>query len=93
MGVAKVGSMDNRMMVYRDTFATEDDVVVGYKGVSSYDTGIIYLPYIQLMVSKATYEDSFQPSVGLMSRYAIHEHMFGAKNYYIRVKFTNMNHA
>lgn len=93
MGVAKVGAMDNRMMVYRDTFATEDDVVVGYKGASSYDTGIIYLPYIQLMVSKATYEDSFQPSVGLMSRYAIHEHMFGAKNYYIRVLFNNMNHA
>jgi len=90
-GVAKVGSLDGRMMVYRDTFATVDDVVVGYKGASSYDTGIVYLPYIQLMVSKATYEDSFQPSVGLMSRYAIHEHLFGAQNYYIRVQFSNMN--
>jgi len=90
-GVAKVGSLDGRMMVYRDTFATVDDVVVGYKGASSYDTGIVYLPYIQLMVSKATYEDSFQPSVGLMSRYAIHEHLFGAQNYYIRVQFNNMN--
>lgn len=92
-GVAKVGSLDGRMMVYRDTFAVEDDVVIGYKGASSYDTGIIYLPYIQLMVSKATYEDSFQPSVGLMSRYAIHNHMFGASNYYIRIKFDNMNIA
>lgn len=92
-GVAKVGSLDGRMMVYRDTFATEDDVVIGYKGGSPYDTGIIYLPYIQLMVSKATYEDSFQPSVGLMSRYAIHNHMFGASNYYIRVGFNNMNVA
>ena len=91
VGVAKVGSLDNRMMLYRDTFATVDDVVVGYKGASPYDTGIVYLPYIQLMVSKATYEDSFQPSVGLMSRYAIHEHMFGASNYYIRVQFNNMN--
>lgn len=90
-GVAKVGSLDGRMMVYRDTFATVDDIVVGYKGSSSYDTGIVYLPYIQLMVSKATYEDSFQPSVGLMSRYAIHEHLFGAENYYIRVQFANMN--
>lgn len=90
-GVAKVGSLDGRMMVYRDTFATADDIVVGYKGASSYDTGLIYLPYIQLMVSKATYEDSFQPSVGLMSRYAIHNNMFGASNYYIRVLFSNMN--
>jgi hypothetical protein len=91
VGVAKVGSLDGRMMVYRDTFATVDDVVVGFKGASSYDTGIVYLPYIQLMVSRATYEDSFQPSVGLMSRYAIHNHMFGAQNYYIRVVFSNMN--
>lgn len=90
-GVAKVGSLDGRMMVYRDTFATVDDIVIGYKGASSYDTGIVYLPYIQLMVSKATYEDSFQPSVGLMSRYAIHNNMFGASNYYIRVAFDNMN--
>lgn len=91
-GVAKVGSLDGRMMVYRDTFATGiDDIVIGYKGASSYDTGIVYLPYIQLMVSKATYEDSFQPSVGLMSRYAIHNNMFGASNYYIRVAFSSMN--
>lgn len=91
IGVAKVGSLDGRMMVYRDTFATMDDVVIGFKGSSSYDTGIVYLPYIQLMVSKATYEDSFQPSVGLMSRYAIHNHMFGAHNYYIRLVFNRMN--
>lgn len=90
-GVSRVGSLDGRMNVYRDTFATVDDVVIGYKGASSYDTGIVYLPYIQLMVSKATYEDSFQPSVGLMSRYAIHSHMFGASDYYIRVQFANMN--
>lgn len=90
-GVARVGSLDGRLAIYRDTFSYVDDVVIGYKGTSSYDTGIVYLPYIQLMVSKATYEDSFQPSVGLMSRYAIHNHMFGAKNYYIRCQFSQMN--
>ena len=91
VGVAKVGSLDGRIMLFRDTFATVDDIVIGFKGSSSYDTGIVYLPYIQLMVSKATYEDSFQPSMGLMSRYAIHNHMFGAENYYIRTVFQNMN--
>ena len=90
-GVAKVGSLEGRMNVYRDTFATSDDILIGYKGPSAYDTGIVYLPYIQLMVSKATFEDSFQPSVGLMSRYAIHSHLFGAQNYYVRVAFNNMN--
>jgi len=89
-GVAKIGSLDGRMTVYRDTFATKDDVVIGYKGPSEYDTGIIYLPYIQLLVSKAVFEDSFNPTVGLMSRYAIHQHIFGAENYYINVAAQNL---
>jgi len=89
-GVAKIGSLDGRMTVYRDTFATIDDIIIGYKGPSEYDTGIIYLPYIQLLVSKAVFEDSFNPTVGLMSRYAIHQHIFGAENYYIQVAVQNL---
>lgn len=78
-GVARIGSIGGRMSVYRDTFATGDDLIVGYKGPSEYDTGIVYLPYIQLMQMRATYEDSFNPAVGLMSRYAILSNIFGAK--------------
>jgi hypothetical protein len=89
-GVSKIGSLDGRMTIYRDTFATLDDIVIGYKGPSEYDTGIIYLPYIQLLVSKAVFEDSFNPTVGLMSRYAIHQHIFGAENYYIQVAAQNL---
>lgn len=89
-GVAKIGSLDGRMTVYRDTFATIDDVIVGYKGPSEYDTGVIYLPYIQLLVSKAQFEDSFNPTVGLMSRYAIHQNIFGAENYYIQIAAQNL---
>lgn len=91
-GVSKVGSLGGRMTVYRDTFWTAGpQLLLGFKGASAYDTGLVYLPYIQLLVSKATFEDSFNPVVGLMSRYAIHEHMFGAENYYVKLDFTNMN--
>ena len=91
-GVAKVGSLGGRMTVYRDTFHIEsDELLIGYKGASAYDTGIVYLPYIQLLVSKATFEDSFNPVVGLMSRYAIHQHMFGAENYYVKLTIAGMN--
>jgi len=89
-GISRVGSLDGRLSIYRDTFATTDDLIIGFKGPSAYDTGIIYLPYIQLMTARATYEDSFQPSVGLMSRYAILDHLFGSKNYYIRINATNL---
>lgn len=81
-GVSRLGSLDGRMTVYRDTFQSLDQYIIGYKGPSEYDTGVIYLPYIQLLASKATFENSFHPTVGLMSRYAIHTHIFGAKEYY-----------
>lgn len=89
-GVSYIGNLDGRMKVYLDTFCPTDEFLIGYKGASAYDAGIIYLPYIQLLLSKATFEDSFNPTIGLMSRYAIMEHMFGAHNYYVRTQITNM---
>jgi len=89
-GVARVGSLDGRLSIYRDTFATSDDIIIGYKGPSAYDTGIVYLPYIQLMTARAQFEDSFNPTVGLMSRYAILDNLFGSKNYYIRIRAINL---
>jgi hypothetical protein len=89
-GVSKMGSLDGRITVFRDTFAIEDYVTVGYKGPSEYDAGIIYLPYIQLMVSKTVFEQSFHPTVGLMSRYALHSHIFGANLYYQRIRVFNL---
>jgi hypothetical protein len=85
VGVSRIGSLDGRISIYRDTFQDKNQFIVGYKGPSEYDTGVVYLPYIQLLASRATFEDSFHPTVGLMSRYAIHEHLFGAKNYYQKV--------
>lgn len=89
-GVSKMGSLDGRITVFRDTFATSDYCTVGYKGPSEYDAGIIYLPYIQLMVSKTIFEQSFHPTVGLMSRYALHSHIFGANLYYNKITVFNL---
>lgn len=89
-GVTFLGDLGGRLRVYLDTFCMQDEVVIGYKGPSPYDSGIIYLPYIQLLVSKATFEDSFNPAIGLMSRYAIQNNLFGAHNYYVRCMFQNM---
>lgn len=90
IGVAKIGSLDGRLAVYRDTFATTVDMVVGFKGASEYDTGIIYLPYIQLLVSRATFENSFNPTIGLMSRYGIISNIFGSSLYYRYIKVLNL---
>jgi hypothetical protein len=89
-GVSRIGSLDGRLVVYRDTFETRDQMIIGYKGPSEYDTGVIYLPYIQLLASRAVFENSFHPTVGLMSRYAIHNHLFGAQNYYQLMTLTSL---
>jgi hypothetical protein len=89
-GVSKLGSLDGRITVYRDTFATSDYCTVGYKGPSEYDAGIIYLPYVQLLVSKTVFEQSFHPTVGLMSRYALYQHIFGSNLYYQRIAISNL---
>jgi hypothetical protein len=87
-----IGTLDGRMKVIRDTFATVDELTVGYKGAggSGMDAGIIYCPFIQLLLSRATFENSFNPTIGLMSRYALHSNIFGAENYYIRSVITEM---
>lgn len=90
VGVSRVGSIDGRISIYRDTFQDKNQFIVGYKGPSEYDTGVVYLPYIQLLASRATFENSFQPTIGLMSRYGIHEHIFGARNYYQKVTLTSL---
>lgn len=81
-GVSKVGTLDGRFTVYVDTFATYDYITVGYKGPSAFDTGVVYMPYIPLMVQKVVDPYSFQPKVGFMQRSAIVENLFGAYNYY-----------
>lgn len=94
-GVARLGSLDGRIAVYRDTFSNTDEMIIGYKGPSEYDAGVIYLPYVQLLAMKATFEDSFHPTVGLMSRYAIYgggptvgspDLLFGSQNYYYYIQ-------
>jgi hypothetical protein len=82
LGVAKVGTLDGRFSVYLDTFATADYVTVGYKGASQFDTGVIYCPYIPLLLQKVTDPTSFQPKIAFMTRDAISENLFGASNYY-----------
>lgn len=80
-GVAKVGTL-GRFTVYRDSFAAEDYLVVGYKGPKDNDAGIIYCPYVPVMFSRTTQVESFQPVIGVMTRYGICDNLFGSENYY-----------
>jgi hypothetical protein len=81
VGISTIGTL-NGMKVYRDTHSWVDYAVVGYKGQKENDSGIVYCPYIPVMFAKATGEESFSPRAGVMTRYGICDHLFGAQNYY-----------
>ena len=95
VGVAKVGNVGGRFNVYRDTrteaqynlgqttpTAKTEYALLGYKGPEYYDTGIIYCPYIPVMVQRSIDPNSFYPKVGMLTRYGVVDHLFGAANYY-----------
>ena len=94
VGVAKVGNVGGRFNVYRDTrteaqynlgaaaAAKTEYALLGYKGPEYYDTGIIYCPYIPVMVQRSIDPNSFYPKVGMLTRYGVVDHLFGAGNYY-----------
>ncbi len=56
--------------------------LLGYKGPEFYDTGIIYCPYIPVMVQRTIGPNDFSPRVGLLTRYGVVDNIFGANLYY-----------
>ena len=93
VGIAKVGTVGGRFTIYRDT-RTEaqyqtgaratalEYALLGYKGAEYYDTGIVYCPYIPVLVQRTVGPNDFSPRVGLMTRYGVIDHIFGAALYY-----------
>jgi len=92
-GIAKVGTLGGRFQVYRDTRtdaqylagqrnAALEYALLGYKGTEYYDTGIVYCPYIPVMIQRTIGPNDFSPRVGLMTRYGVVDHIFGANLYY-----------
>ncbi len=65
-----VGTLNSAMKVYVNTYATSDDVLIGYKGTSEADAAAFYCPYIPLMSSGVVLDPStFEPVVSFMTRY------------------------
>lgn len=102
VGVAKVGTLAGRFNVYRDTrteaqfqtgerTAQLDYILLGYKGSEFYDSGIIYCPYVPVMVQRTIGPNDFAPRVGLLTRYGVLDHLFGANLYYHTIIVKNLN--
>jgi len=62
--------------------ASIDYALLGYKGTEYYDSGILYCPYIPVMVQRTIGPNDFAPRVGLLTRYGVVDHIFGSELYY-----------
>ena len=92
-----VGTLNNAMKVYVNTYAADDDVLVGYKGSSESDAAAFYCPYIPLMSSGVVLDPtSFEPVVSFMTRYGYVElnntasSLGNAADYLARVSVANV---
>lgn len=84
--IGLAGTIEGRFKVFTDIIRSSDDVLLGYKGTSETDSGIIYMPYVPLEVSPTILDgNSFMPRVMLSTRYGIADNMMGADAYYGKV--------
>jgi len=93
-----VGTLNGAMRVYVNGYATDDNVLVGYKGSSESDAPAFYCPYIPLMSSGVVLDPStFEPVVSFMTRYGYVEltntasSLGNAADYLSKVEVTTNN--
>lgn len=67
--------------------------LLGYKGPEFYDTGIIYCPYIPIMVQRTVGPQDFAPRVGLLTRYGVVDNIFGSDLYYHVILVQNLGES
>ena len=93
-----VGTLNSSMKVYVNTYASTDDVIVGYKGSSEADAPAFYCPYIPLMSSGVVLNPTtFEPTVSFLTRYGYVElsntasSLGNAADYLAKVAITTAN--
>ena len=74
-GSTFAGVLNGRVKVYIDPYfqgtAGSHYATMGYKGSSTYDSGVFYCPYVPLQMVRAVGQDSFQPKIGFKTRYGM----------------------
>lgn len=95
--VTKVGLINNgKQLLLRDTFApaNAEYLLLGYKGATAQDAGIVYCPYIPLQLMRAIKDSDFSPEIGVRTRYGVFEGYdavnWDAGRYYQFIKITGL---
>ena len=65
-----VGTLNNTLKVYVNTYAKDDDILIGYKGSDEIDAAAYYCPYIPVMSSGTILDpNTFEHVMALSTRY------------------------
>jgi hypothetical protein len=93
-----VGTLNGSMRVYVNQYATDDNILIGYKGSNETDAAAFYCPYIPLMSSGTVLDpNTFEPVVSFMTRYGYVElsnqasSLGNAADYLARIDVTSAN--
>jgi hypothetical protein len=70
-GIYKVGTLQNKWLIYEDPFFTRDRMLIGLKGGNYLDAGYVWAPYVPLQVTPTFLDpNDFSFRKGLRTRYA-----------------------
>ena len=70
IGIMNVGTIQNKMKIYKDPLFPNCKILMGFKGNSVLDAGYFYAPYIPLLSTPTVLDpNSFTPNKGVMTRY------------------------
>ena len=65
------GVLNGKYKVYIDPYSTGDYMTMGFKGVTAFDAGLFYCPYIPLQLLKAIDPNTLQPKIAFKTRYGM----------------------
>jgi hypothetical protein len=87
-GIYKVGTLQNKWMVYEDPFFQRDQMLIGLKGGSFLDAGYVWAPYIPLQVTQTFLDpNDFSLRKAMRTRYA---KKLLRPEYYGQMRVTNL---
>lgn len=70
-GIYKVGTIQNKWILYEDPFFARDRMLIGLKGQSYLDAGYVWAPYVPLQLTPTFMDpNDFSFRKGLRTRYA-----------------------
>ena len=82
---------DGRQLLVRDTNTFGSYAMVGYKGTTAGDSGIIYCPYIPVTLYRAVKPENGINVIGARTRYGLVDNPYDASCFYSLVWFTGFD--